>query len=223
MIRTEHGHLDQLKSNVSAAALGMASSGWVWFVTDNHGRTAVLPTFGAGTLLVRSRANVSPFYGPIIGEDFSTWRSATLLTAKPVPKRASAAAPAPAPATHTPNRSLHTPTTNDGDFTDLESPPASIYDDHIPTDPEDTPPRPPGPRPPSNTTTTGSEIKFTDELVDLGEMLCPLFCISVHEHAWMSAGYGVWGKEEWLKKFWTVLDWSKVSKTYARFTNKQTV
>ncbi len=34
--------------------------------------------------------------------------------------------------------------------------------------------------------------------------------------AWMSAGYGVWGKEEWMKKFWSVLDWAKVSDTYAR-------
>jgi superoxide dismutase, Fe-Mn family len=56
-----------------------------------------------------------------------------------------------------------------------------------------------------------------DDIVGLGEMLCPLFCVSVHEHAWMSAGYGVWGKEEWLKKFWSVLDWDKVSTTYAQF------
>jgi len=30
----------------------------------------------------------------------------------------------------------------------------------------------------------------------------------------MSAGYGVWGKEEYLKRFWTVLDWMKVSHVY---------
>lgn len=33
----------------------------------------------------------------------------------------------------------------------------------------------------------------------------------------MAAGYGVWGKEEWLKQFWTVLDWAKVSDAYAKF------
>jgi Fe-Mn family superoxide dismutase len=54
------------------------------------------------------------------------------------------------------------------------------------------------------------------DLMDLGETLYPLFCISVHEHAWMSAGYGVWGKEEWLKTFWTVVDWGKVSANFHR-------
>ncbi|EEB95270.1 hypothetical protein MPER_05785 [Moniliophthora perniciosa FA553] len=51
----------------------------------------------------------------------------------------------------------------------------------------------------------------------LGEKLFPLFCVSVNEHAWLSAGYGVWGKEEWLKKFWTVLDWEKVSMNYDHY------
>jgi superoxide dismutase, Fe-Mn family len=52
------------------------------------------------------------------------------------------------------------------------------------------------------------------EALNTGEVLYPLFCISVHEHAWLSAGFGVWGKEEWLKKFWSVLDWKKVSNSY---------
>jgi Fe-Mn family superoxide dismutase len=30
----------------------------------------------------------------------------------------------------------------------------------------------------------------------------------------MSAGFGVWGKEAWIKEFWKVLDWKKISKTY---------
>lgn len=30
----------------------------------------------------------------------------------------------------------------------------------------------------------------------------------------MSAGFGVWGKEPWLKEFWTVVDWAKASKAY---------
>jgi Fe-Mn family superoxide dismutase len=43
-----------------------------------------------------------------------------------------------------------------------------------------------------------------------GEIIYPLFCVPVYEHAWLSAGYGVWGKEAWLKEFWSVLDWQKV-------------
>jgi len=44
----------------------------------------------------------------------------------------------------------------------------------------------------------------------------------VHERSWMAAGYGVWGKEEWLKQFWTVLDWAKVSEAYAKFVPDST-
>lgn len=36
--------------------MGMFTSGWVWFVTDKNGSTGVIPTFGPGTLLVRSRS-----------------------------------------------------------------------------------------------------------------------------------------------------------------------
>jgi len=51
-------------------------------------------------------------------------------------------------------------------------------------------------------------------MLNIGEYITPLFCVSVNEHAWMAAGYGVWGKEEWLKKFWTVLDWQKLQLTF---------
>jgi Fe-Mn family superoxide dismutase len=53
-----------------------------------------------------------------------------------------------------------------------------------------------------------------------GEILYPLFCLPVYEHTWMSAGYGVWGKEQWLKEFWSVLDWRRVNGIYENITNK---
>ena len=43
----------------------------------------------------------------------------------------------------------------------------------------------------------------------LGETLYPLFCVSVHEHAWIAVGYGVWGMETYLERFWSCLDYSK--------------
>ncbi|KAK0534435.1 hypothetical protein OC834_001905 [Tilletia horrida] len=48
-------NLSALKSAFSAAALGMASSGWVWLVRDQHGKLGIVPTYGAGTLLVQGR------------------------------------------------------------------------------------------------------------------------------------------------------------------------
>ena len=50
----------------------------------------------------------------------------------------------------------------------------------------------------------------------LGEVLTPLFCVDVHERAWMAAGFGVWGKERYLREFWSVLDWGKVQDNYHR-------
>ena len=54
---------------MSAAALGMMSSGWVWLVCDeNASHLAVVATYGPGTMLVRSRQHrhpegLSPSYG----------------------------------------------------------------------------------------------------------------------------------------------------------------
>lgn len=56
----------------------------------------------------------------------------------------------------------------------------------------------------------------------IGTKLYPLFCLSVHEHAWLTAGYGIWGKEEYLKRFWTVLDWKKVSDAFNTFAPRRT-
>ena len=55
------------------------------------------------------------------------------------------------------------------------------------------------------------------ELDALGQTLYPLFCVSVHEHAMMAAGYGVWGLETYLERFWTCLDWAAVRDAYAQY------
>lgn len=39
----------------SSAAFGMAGSGWVWLVTDQHRNLGVVPTFGSGTVIVQKR------------------------------------------------------------------------------------------------------------------------------------------------------------------------
>jgi hypothetical protein len=62
----------------------------------------------------------------------------------------------------------------------------------------------------SNGVTDGSSTT----LVSLGQTLFTLFCVSVHEHAWMAGGYGVWGMERYLERFWTCLDWEAVRDSY---------
>jgi superoxide dismutase, Fe-Mn family len=65
----------------------------------------------------------------------------------------------------------------------------------------------------SNGVTDGSSTT----LDSLGQTLFPLFCVSVHEHAWTAGGYGVWGKERYLERFWTCLDWEAVRDAYVMY------
>jgi Fe-Mn family superoxide dismutase len=64
--------------------------------------------------------------------------------------------------------------------------------------------------------TQGPDVQNID-VGQIGHTIYPLLCISVHEHAWMAAGRGVWGKEEYLKRFWDVVDWEKVTENYDRY------
>jgi len=59
-----------------------------------------------------------------------------------------------------------------------------------------------------------SNPKNTAEALNNEKVIFPLFCLPVYEHAWMSAGFGIWGREAWLKEFWSVLDWKKVNESY---------
>ncbi|KAK0206193.1 manganese superoxide dismutase [Desarmillaria ectypa] len=240
-ITDQYGSIAQLKSTFSAATLGMFSSGYIWLVTDSAGRMAIIPTFGAGTLLVRSRQYKAPmddlkdldlrrdelvpgepFYDEYVKEVDAEWdrlakedelteEGAQLMTEaeqeeledmyKPRPNEQSEAF-APVSTFKPPykkpwqpgEREYHTSarTLAITDPSSRQSPNSFSEDFSDRLDPG------------------------KDDINNLGDVLYPLFCVSVHEHAWMSAGYGVWGKEEWMKKFWSVLDWAKVSDTYAR-------
>lgn len=55
-----------------------------------------------------------------------------------------------------------------------------------------------------------------DTMAKLGNKLYPLMCVSVHEHAWVGSGYGVWGKEEYMKRYWNVVNWAHVTELYSK-------
>lgn len=216
-IRSQHGSLAQLKSSFCAAALGMFTSGWIWFVTDKHGNTGVIPTFGPGTLLVRSRSYIANAKDLFLGEDLAQlFRGDPLLPyiyadedfkdqdGKPlnVPPRV--------PTPHSPPGVKLSPASGVG----LTKSPTG-QDRLLPRFYHSDVPQPKSLWEAANPAAfdrNSPRAKVT--MLNVGEYLTPLFCVSVNEHAWMSAGYGVWGKEEWLKKFWTVLDWKKVSSMY---------
>ena len=219
-IKNDFDSLDHLKSSVSATAMGMISSGWVWVVTDMTGRLAVVPTFGSGTLLVRARQQSFIGESLVLGEE-----RRTVLTRVSQPSSTAGAAPSGSPlpphnegglSTSSPSSGVHTPV---GGFT----PPTQTRSLHTSLSQSSSY---------SPYTTSYKSGGGFDSDYDarssfsllgktgsqMGQRISPLFCVSVHEHAWMSAGLGVWGKEEYLKRFWNVLDWKKVSDSYMKLT-----
>ncbi|KAG8744836.1 hypothetical protein FRC10_009360 [Ceratobasidium sp. 414] len=180
-IATDFGTVGHLKSTMSAAALGMSSSGWVWCVQDAYGALGVVPTFGHGTVLVRNRMYHSPFYTPVVGEASDP---RTLPPTSPPP----AASPA---------SGATAPRVQGASGNKSRTPQMRLITTQIPAYNS------------RDILTRSLVIDFTK----IGSVLNPLFCISVNEHAWVSSGYGVWGKEEYLKRFWSVLNWAKVSTT----------
>ncbi|KZV71427.1 hypothetical protein PENSPDRAFT_577744 [Peniophora sp. CONT] len=205
-IESTFGGVDQLKSAFSSAAMGMFSGGWVWLVTDAGGHLGVLGTYGAGTLLVQDRMQrFDPAEAASLGGRYQT---GSTLSDGQVPSLAGLAgagsgsspfsgsartAPTPGPASGA--RSLHLSARSESVFGG-----AGARDRHLDG-------------------LEGQAMK-TVQLDKLGEVLTPLFCIGVHERAWMAAGFGVWGKERYLREFWSVLDWGKVCGNFHRVTAK---
>jgi Fe-Mn family superoxide dismutase len=168
-IAKTYGSKEYLISSMSAAAQGIFGSGWIWLVADCQSNLGIIATYGAGTLLARSRASLAP---PLFAE--------TLVEPK---------VPSSLPSSHN-EQPLLSPTG--------EVQKRAFNAHNIP----------------------GSEHARLLDSIDLhsGEYLYPMFCISVNEHAWLSSGYGIWGKKEYLRQFWTSLDWNKVAKNYAHWT-----
>lgn len=228
-IRNFFGTLDNLKSVFNASAMGMFGSGWVWLVCDEFGEVAVLPTFGTGTLLVRARARVLRGPDIVVGEEFPEMRWAKATTPAPPPPDAEGAEAEATEATETTEATENTETSGSA-----EAPPPSS-----PTSGISRGPQPLHPSTPSRTFSTSSLAAINYEASSLhggpranygagpwknvaktGDKLYPLMCISVHEHAWVGSGYGVWGKEEYVKNFWSVVNWNKVSEFYNMFAVK---
>ncbi|KAH7930266.1 hypothetical protein BV22DRAFT_1079177 [Leucogyrophana mollusca] len=205
-LRLQMGGVDQFKATFSSSVTGITGSGYVWLATDRNGNLAVVPTFAAGTLLVRSRRGVidEALSTRVLGEGDgispavgSADPSAALSGSTPT-SPASGLSRGPTPIhPSSPARSMHTSSTT-SQMTDLNVRPRSVHDMagnsqgiHGPSSQKD--------------------------LKTLGEELVPLFCISVHEHCWLM-DHGIWGKDKWLTEFWSVLDWAQVITRYNRFT-----
>ena len=59
-----------------------------------------------------------------------------------------------------------------------------------------------------------SSLNFDSRNVaETGDVLTPLLCLSVFERCYLT-DFGVWGREEYIKNFWKVVDWSKVEEAF---------
>ena len=173
----------------------MFSTGYVWLVADEEGALGIVPTFGPGTLLVRSGQPTRTFveWQHIVGEPVIPYHEQEPLAA---PKRPTVSGSLPA--TSSPLSGVETR--------------ASPLDPHTPVRSVSYFSKPRGMYDAEPDKLNASE----KDPHRIGETLAPLLCVSVHEHAWVGAGYGVWGKEEYMKRFWSVVDWEKVSRLYEK-------
>lgn len=192
------------------------TSGWIWFVMDAGRRLAIVPTYGSGTVLVRSRQQMVPRHlapsverlpnSQAISSGFTSGPSR--LTSSPMP---SSTQPNLASATH--------PFDRQGQTRKFGAPDSNQNDVNKPT--EDSLFDASGDVVSGLSSATNrlatSGYSFhpttTGPLHHYGDKLSPLFCVSVHEHAWLY-DYGVWGKEEYLTRFWSALDWGRVAQLY---------
>jgi Fe-Mn family superoxide dismutase len=278
-INRTFGGIDQMKSSMSAATLGMMGSGWVWLVTDAQAsQMAYVPSYGPGTMLVRSRQHRHP---EGLSEDPIPQRFAVL--GEPLPSKSDDLSMFTTPRTDSSSKEKDYRTLKGGVYRDV--PIRSFHNSAINFSPllslrrqaprapqfSQTPLPLPALEPLSKQNSASpystlgnrddNDVLFDDDVAEIGtsipepasqplekepypslqdrhnnmlsfattpkswnpsrwrdegDDLTPLFCISVHEHAWMT-DYGVWGKEEYLKRFWTVLDWGKVNNLYERW------
>ena len=181
----------------------MVSSGWLWLVTDDLGRLAIIPTFGAGSLLVRSRRYWEEVQQDSVARQPLNWLSEPLESDLTEPGIFPSLQDGPSPASPVsgvkggpPKLNPRTPARS---FS--SSPIANVGYSY--------------PSVRAGAINSGGEpLKASWRT---GDRLYPLCCLSLYEHTWISAGLGVWGKEEYARRFFTVVNWKRVGETFRKF------
>ncbi|KAG8981825.1 hypothetical protein FRB94_009213 [Tulasnella sp. JGI-2019a] len=198
-IDADFGSLTGLKSAFSAAAMGMMGSGWVWLVYDDRGRLAVTATYGAGTMLVRTREQRGPrdwVLGapetsptPIPPTPYSRYltQGPYSLTGRSSPSSGTQMRQRTGLDSNNNNKTLKPSVREISDYS------ASV----------------------AFRNTARALTKSYDGPAP-GGMLSPLLTCSIHEHCWLR-DHGIWGKEAYLQNFWDVVDWRKVGTIWSQF------
>jgi superoxide dismutase, Fe-Mn family len=168
LLKTIEENFDSLpafKLAFSSAAYGMSGSGYVWLVQDRERNLGIVPTFGAGTILVQNRMQRND------GNDSTSFDASKVSSNSAASNDLSL---------------LNNSRSSGAAGSNLGSSPSSQI----------------------RSFSSSSRVGVAQPITT-GEELFPLLCVSVHERDWLP-DYGMWGKEEYLMRFWECVNWDRV-------------
>lgn len=181
-----------LKQEFAAAAQGFTGSGYLWLVRQGQtDQLDIVPTYGPGSILVHAGQPVKP------DGTFS------VLGQQPTSSSSSS--------------------------------PSSLTSDSAPTSTEPTESdhyAPGSPFTAAQNPVAASQSPFFEHTLESGfvrsrvmnplrsnattNVLEPLLCLSMYEHAYMP-DYGLWGKKAYVDNFWKCVNWNGVAQDLKKF------
>ncbi|GAA5983569.1 hypothetical protein JCM11641_007287 [Rhodosporidiobolus odoratus] len=193
------GSFPALISHFSAHVSGLhpSSGAYVWLVTDPSGNLGVVGTYAGGTVLVKERGQMG--YGSYGGKHLRVLGEEVEVVESAegeASEGAEGSAPAAASAPWTTVQSPRKPNKAGADFLSEGSLSASnVLNSHV----------------------------YAHHAQDqIGKQLHPLVALSTHPHCYLE-DYGLWGRDEYVKRWWGAVDWKKVEEAYEAFTRRARV
>ncbi|GAA5845560.1 hypothetical protein JCM9279_003076 [Rhodotorula babjevae] len=200
------GSFTGLVSHMSAHVAGLhpASGAYVWLVTDPSGNLGVVGTYAGGTVLVKERHQMG--HGAYAGRDLRILGERVEVEGsngdEAAPATASAGEAKPEQQQQSAWEAVSSPAARKGASS---SSAATLLSE--------------GALSPSSILSAGLSAHHGARV---GQSLHPLACISVHPHCYLG-DYGLWGRDEYVRKWWTAVDWKKVEDAFDAFTRKARV
>lgn len=198
-IEAQWGSFAAFKDAFSATATGMSASGWLWLVRDQQGNLGIVPTHGAGTVLVQNR--VQKQLGAHFAASIATDAQGNPLQSAQEQSAQKAQQQRKAPPQPQQPRQPQQQAQQQPPFGSPAAPgaPRSFSSSAIAPMIDAAAQRRHGAQP--------NEAR-------IGELLQPLLCLSLHEHAWLP-DHGMLGQEQYLRLFWECVNWQRVSSLWS--------
>lgn len=197
------GSFPALISHFSAHVSGLhpSSAAYVWLVTDPNGNLGVVGTYAGGTVLVKERRQMGfgSYAGQdlrVLGEEVEAAAGEASEASSSTPSSSSTpAAPAWKSVTSPSSRRQQPGAATANLLSEGSLSPSSVLN---------------------------SALASHHGAAAIGKQLHPLVCLSTHPHCYLE-DYGLWGRDEYVKKWWGAVDWKKVEEAYEGFVRKARV